>query len=70
VLEVDPDGKAAELSIAAGDVILSASGKSLSSPEELVRILGEAGSTGKGHSLLLVRHDKTERYVAVPVAVG
>jgi serine protease Do len=70
VVGVDPDGKAAELGFQQGDVILKAGNRKVSSREDLTAAMSEAKAAGRKNTLLMVKHDKADRYVAVPVAVG
>jgi serine protease Do len=70
VLSVDPEGRAAELGLSEGDVILKAGGKAVSTPDDLEAAFAAAAAQGKGHAFLLVKRERIERYVAVPVAVG
>lgn len=70
IVRVDPNGEAADLGLSPGDVILQAGGKTVSKPGDVKRALNDARASGKGHALLLVQHNKSQIYVAVPVAVG
>lgn len=70
VLGVDPSGAAADAGISAGDVILKAGDANVSSVRDLQQALANAESSGKKHTLALVRHNNTEHYVALPVPVG
>ncbi len=67
VLSVDPNGGAAETGLQAGDVILKAGGAEISSVRDLRGAMAKAKGAGKKHALALVRHDKSEHYVALPV---
>jgi serine protease Do len=70
ILDVDANGKAAELGIQQGDVILKAGGKELSRPDELKTAMTEAKAAGKKSMLLLVKRGTAVSYLAVPVAKG
>ncbi|MGE0054978.1 MAG: Do family serine endopeptidase [Hyphomicrobium sp.] len=70
VLNVDPDGEAADAGIQAGDVILKIAGKSISSAHDLKTALKEAGANGKKHTLALVQHENSQRFIALPASVG
>jgi serine protease Do len=70
VVSVDPDGKAAELGIREGDVIVKAGNRMLSSREDLIADMSDAKAAGRKNTLLMVKHEKADRYIAVPVAVG
>ena len=47
VLGVDPGSEAADAGLSAGDVILKAGGKTISSAEDLQQALAQARSSGK-----------------------
>ncbi len=70
VLNVDPDGQAADAGIEAGDIILKIAGKSISSVHDLKQALKEAGANGKKHTLALVQHENSQRFIALPATVG
>jgi serine protease Do len=70
VLNVDPDGQAADAGIEAGDVILKIAGKPISSVQDLKQALKEAGANGKKHTLALVQHENSQRFIALPATVG
>ena len=68
VLQVDPNGKAAEVGLSPGDIILQIGGKDMSSPQDLLSALNEAGAQRKQHILALVRRNEREMFIALPVA--
>jgi len=68
VLQVDPNGKAAEVGLSPGDVILQIGGKEMSSPQDLMSALTEASAHKKQHVLALVRRNEREMFIALPVA--
>lgn len=68
ILQVDPQGKAAEAGLAAGDVIVRAGGQQLGNVGDLNDALAAASANGKSNVLVLVRRGEAQRYVAVPVA--
>jgi serine protease Do len=70
VVSVDPSGKAAELGFQEGDVILRAGNRAVSRPGDLTAAISEAAAAGRKNTLLMVKRDKAQHYVAVPVAVG
>lgn len=67
VLAVDADGPAAELGIQAGDVIKKVGNRQISSASDLQAALAEAKQNGRQHTLALVRHADSDRYIALPV---
>ena len=68
VLRVDPNGKAAEVGLSPGDVILQIGGKEMSNPQDLLSALNEAGAQKKQHVLALIRRNEREMFIALPVA--
>jgi serine protease Do len=70
VVAVDPSGKAAEFGIMPGDIILRAGNTAVSSPHDLAAAMSHAKAAGRKNTLLVVKHDKADRFVAVPVALG
>jgi serine protease Do len=67
VLRVDPNGKAAEIGLRPGDIILQVSGKDVSSPQDLAAALQEAATQKKQHLLALIRRSDREVFIAFPV---
>jgi serine protease Do len=70
VVGVDPNGKAAELGFQQGDIVLKAGNRTISSPGDLTAAISEAAATGRKNTLVMVKRDKAQHYVAVPVAVS
>ncbi len=70
VVGVDPNGKAAELGVQQGDIILKAGSRAVSSPEDLAAAMSEAKAAGHKNALVMVKRDGSDRFVALPVAVG
>jgi serine protease Do len=70
VTDVDDSGPAAERGIKAGDVILEAGGKHISSPSELREALSAARKDGKSVVLLRVKSGEGNRFVTLPVKQG
>jgi serine protease Do len=70
VLGVDPNGKAVQLGFRQGDIILKAGSRAVSSPEDLAAAMSDAKVAGRKNTLVMVKRDKADRYVAVPVAVS
>jgi serine protease Do len=67
VLRVDPNGKAAEVGLTPGDVILQVGSKEMSNPQDLVAALNDARAQKKDHVLALVRRNERDMYIALPV---
>lgn len=67
VIAVDDDGPAAELGIQAGDVIKKVGNRQISTAADLQAAIGEAKQKGRQHTLALIHHADTERFVALPV---
>ncbi len=70
IVGVAPGSEAAGLGLAEGDVILKAGGKAVSTPTEFKEALQAAKAAGRSHALVLLRHDRNQIYVAVPVSAG
>jgi serine protease Do len=70
VVGVDPNGKAAELGFQQGDIILKAGTRDVSKPDDLAAAMSDAKAAGRKNTLVMVKRDKADRYVAVPVAVS
>ena len=70
VVGVQPGGEGAGLGISAGDVILKAGGKNVSTPPEFKDAIKAAKSAGRKFALVLLKHGQNEIYVAVPVSKG
>ncbi|CCB64505.1 MULTISPECIES: Do family serine endopeptidase [unclassified Hyphomicrobium] len=66
VMNVDPEGKAAEKGIQQGDVILSVGGKSVSGPADVKEALRAARNANKRAVLMQLKTAQGDRFVAVP----
>lgn len=67
VLAVEADSAAADLGLQTGDVIKKVGNREVSSTSDLVAALGEAKQKGRKHTLALVHHADSDRYVPLPV---
>jgi serine protease Do len=67
VMQVDPNGVAAEKGLQQGDVLLEVGGKAIAAPSDLGAAIGEARKEGKASILVRVRSAAGTRYVALPV---
>ncbi len=67
VVEVNPDGPAAEKGFQTGDVILQVGGKTVSTPGEVKSAMQAAAKSGKHNVLMRVKNAKGTRFVAVPL---
>ncbi|MEM8552430.1 MAG: Do family serine endopeptidase [Pseudomonadota bacterium] len=67
VVEVDPNGPAAQNGIRVGDVIMQASGIDLSSSGDLAEGVDTAKVEGRRNVLLKLRSGENTRFVALPV---
>jgi serine protease Do len=70
VLNVDPDGAAADQGIQQGDVILEIGGKSVSGPQDVSKALREARKDSKRAILMQLKTAQGDRFVAVPTGEG
>jgi serine protease Do len=67
VIGIDPEGRAADLGIEAGDVIVEVSGKAVHTPDDISNTLNEAHSRGRRAALMRLKSGNTLRFIAVPV---
>ncbi|WP_420392806.1 Do family serine endopeptidase [Acuticoccus sp.] len=67
VLEIDPDGAAAEAGVERGDVILQANGVDVASTEDLEEGLSSAREEGRENMLVMLQRGENARFVAVPI---
>jgi serine protease Do len=67
VTAVDPDGVAADHGFQVGDVILDVGGKSVSSPSDVRKELGDARKQGKHTLLFRVKSGEGTHFVALPL---
>jgi serine protease Do len=68
VADVDPSGPAADFGLKAGDVILEVAGRTVATPAEVSKALGDARSEGKRSILLRVKTERGTRFVAIPLS--
>ncbi|HET6389903.1 Do family serine endopeptidase [Hyphomicrobium sp.] len=66
VVNVDPDGAAAQKGIQQGDIILSVGGKTVSGPRDVTKALSEAKKQSKRAVLMQLKTAGGARYVAIP----
>jgi len=67
VIGIDPEGRATDVGIEAGDIILEVSGKPVHTPDDINDALNEARSGGRQAALMRLRSGNTMRFVAVPL---
>jgi serine protease Do len=67
VLGIDPAGRAADLGVELGDIILEVSGKAVQTPDDIRSALDEARGAGRHAALMRVKSGEAVRFVAVPV---
>jgi len=70
VTGIDSSGVAADHGFSTGDVILEVAGKSVSSPADVRKMIGDARSGGKRTVLMRVKKGENTRFVALPVGNG
>jgi serine protease Do len=68
VVEVDPNGPAAERGIKTGDVILDVGGQGVANAADVRKALSEAQTAGKKAVLMRVKGADATRFIAVPIA--
>src|SRR5262245_1418976 len=66
VMEVDPEGAAAERGLEVGDLILDVSGQATKTPDDVQKALREARTAGRTVALMRIKSGDETRYVAVP----
>jgi serine protease Do len=67
VTDVDPSGPAADHGVKTGDVILEVGGKTVSTPADVRKAVGEAHSSGKRTVLMRLKSGDATRFVAIPL---
>jgi serine protease Do len=67
VIRIDPEGRAADLGIEAGDIIVEVSGKAVRMPDDISNALNEAHSRGRRAAVMRLKSGNTLRFIAVPV---
>ncbi len=70
VIDVDPDGIAADRGLKAGDIILEAGGRKVTSSNDLRTAVQAAEKAGKRTVLMRIRTGSTTRYVTLPIGRG
>jgi serine protease Do len=66
ITDLDPEGVAAQKGLRAGDVILDAGGKPVTSPEDIVNALDNARKDGRNAVLLRVKTGDNTHFLALP----
>jgi len=68
VVQVDPNGPAAERGIKTGDVILEVGGKAVANAADVRKALSDARTAGKNAVLMRVKTADAVRFIALPIA--
>jgi serine protease Do len=68
VADIDPSGPAADSGLRTGDVILEVAGKTVDTPAQVSKVLGDARAEGKRSILMRVKNERGTRFVAVPLS--
>jgi serine protease Do len=68
VVNVEPNGLAAEHGFKTGDVILDVGGKKVTTPADVRSAMSDAQSGGKRTVLMRLKSDAGTRFVAIPIA--
>ncbi len=66
IVEIKPDGGAADAGLVRGDVLLTANGADLFSPDGLEAALHSAKAAGRKHAVALIQRGPNQVYVALP----
>jgi serine protease Do len=67
VIGIDPNGRAADLGVEAGDIILEVSGKPVRMPEDIRNALNDARGAGRHAALMRLKSGERTRFIAVPM---
>ncbi len=67
IVEVNPDSKAAEKGLKAGDIILEVAGNEVSNPEDVAKGVRKAKDKGRTAVHMLVRSGGSQRFIALPL---
>ncbi len=67
IVEVNPDSKAAEKGLKAGDIILEVAGNEVSNPEDVAKSVRKAKDKGRTAVHMLVRSGGSQRFIALPL---
>ena len=67
ITEVDPESKAAEKGLKAGDVILEVAGDSVSEPKDVLKGIRKAKEKGRNAVLMRIQSGERRRFIALPV---
>lgn len=67
IIEVNPDSKAAEKGLKAGDIILKVAGITVSEPHDVAEGVKKARKRGRGAVDMLVRSGERQRFIAIPL---
>ncbi|MFK5977785.1 MAG: Do family serine endopeptidase [Rhizobiaceae bacterium] len=70
VAEVKPGSNAARKGIKAGDVIASVNGEDVSGPQDVVKVVKEAGDLGRKAALFQIKRGDSSTFIAVPIPKG
>jgi serine protease Do len=70
VIDVDPNGPAADKGLKTGDVILQVAGKEVTDVSQVRKALADAHAQGKHDVLMRVKTADSTRFVAVPLRTG
>jgi serine protease Do len=68
VIGIDPNGRAADLGVEVGDIIIEVGGKPVQTPDDIRNALDEARDAGRHGTLMRLKSGDAMRFVAVPVA--
>jgi serine protease Do len=66
IVDIRPDGRAADVGLVRGDVLLTANGDDLFTPDGLEAALRSAKAAGKKHAVALIQRGGTQVFVALP----
>lgn len=70
VVGVDDGGRAALAGIQAGDIIVKAGGRAVSTPQDLSEAIGASRKAGRSSTLVLLKRGQQSLFVAIPDSTG
>ncbi len=70
IVAVDPDSEAADKGVREGEKITSVNNKSVSSADDILEVMKQAGKDGRKKALFQIESENGSRFVALPIDQG
>jgi len=67
VVEIDPDGRAAESGLRSGDIILEVGSRAVSTPADVSKVVDESRAQSKHAILMRIKRGDAASFVAVRI---